>query len=381
MLRVLADENIPAVEHYLGSAARVERFAGRHLDAGRLDGADALLVRSVTPVDGRLLKGSTLRFVGSATSGHEHIDRPGLEARGIGFAYAPGSNANAVVEYVLAAIAAVGDTLEKLVAGGVVGIVGFGYVGRALARRLAALDIAFRVFDPWLDNVPHACDLPEILTCDVISLHCELTRALPWPSEHLLGPGELRTVPAQSVLINASRGAVVDNRALLRRLGESRAPAVVLDVWEGEPDIDADLLDAVTLGTAHIAGYSQDGKVLATRMLCDALGDFLDLELPHVDGPLAPPPPLQVPGDLRGAALLRHLLQARYDICRDDALLRGAVLGAGRVEARENFDELRRHYAGRRELACGVAVGPLAVPQDAALFRALDCPLVPGEAA
>jgi len=372
-LRVLADENIPAVAHYLGPAAVVEYFDGRRLAPAGLGGADALLVRSVTRVDAALVGGSALRFVGSATSGHDHIDRRCLDERGIAFAYAPGSNANSVVEYVLAAIAAIDDTLERLLQGGTVGIVGYGHVGRALAGRLQALGIDFLVYDPWLDAVPNAADLAQILDCQVVSLHCELTRELPWPSAHLLAEGELRRLTGDTLLINVSRGAVVDNRALLRRLGESDRPRIVLDVWEGEPDIDAALLERVDLGTAHIAGYSQDGKVLATQMLCDAMAACLGLSIADEGPALAPAPALALPAGTDRARLLRHLLQATYDIRRDDALLRGAIVGAGRVEAREQFDRLRREYPQRRELAGAVVTGALDEREDESLLRALGC--------
>ncbi len=373
-LSVLADENIPAVEHYLGEMASVRYFSGRHLDAAELSGVDALLVRSVTPVDRRLLADSGVRFVGTATSGFDHVDRRWLADADIAFAHAPGSNANAVVEYVLAATAVLDDFLERLLQGGRCGVVGFGHVGASLVRRLQALGIDYRVFDPWLDQaqVPRGADLDEVLSCDVVSLHCELTRDAPWPSEHLLGTAELRRMRGDSLLINASRGAVVHNTDLLRHLQQGAGPTVVLDVWEGEPDINRDLLQQVALGTAHIAGYSSDGKVLATRMICSALAACLGLPEPTVDSPLEAPAELHLAGE-GGAALLRRLLCGRYDILRDDALLRGALLAAGRVEARERFDDLRRDYAGRRELAATTVRGDVADEADIERVRALGC--------
>ena len=123
-LTILADENIPAVEHYAGASATVRRFSGRKLEPAHLEGVDALLVRSVTAVDAALLDNSDIRFVGTATSGVDHIDQQYLKHRGIAFSHAPGSNANSVVEYVLAAIAAVDDYLERVLAGAPVGIIG-----------------------------------------------------------------------------------------------------------------------------------------------------------------------------------------------------------------------------------------------------------------
>ncbi len=379
-LRILADENIPAVEHYAGSLASVERCCGRTLQPGQLAGADVLLVRSVTRVDAQLLDSSRVRFVGTATSGFDHIDREYLGRRGIAFAHAPGSNANSVVEYVLAAIAGVGEHLERVMAGAPVGVIGYGVIGRAVAARLRALGINYRVYDPWLS--PGAIDqpapLPDILGCAVITLHAELTRRQPWPSHHLLDAAALARVPADSLLINASRGPVVDNLALSALLERGGGPDVVLDVWEGEPRISHGLLGQVQLGTPHIAGYSLDGKLLATRMLVQAMA--LALELPWRDPGSAAgaAPPLQPGAHSRAAAALRHIISQRYDIAADDAALRAVTAGAELQAAAVSFDRLRRDYPARREiLGSALAPGP-ASPEVLRLLTSLGC-IAPAE--
>lgn len=374
-LRVLADENIPGVESLLGAQASVRRFSGRTLHQADLDGVDALLVRSVTPVNGALLARSAVRFVGTATSGFDHVEREYLDAAGIGFAHAPGANANAVVEYVLAAIAAVDDHLERLLAGARVGIVGFGHVGRLLAGRLRALGAEVMASDPWLPRhvLAHSVDLPALLECDILSLHCSLTDASPWPSRHLVGRGELLQMRADSLLINASRGAVVDTSALRETLAAGEGPRCVLDVWEGEPAIDAALLARVRLGTAHIAGYSREGKWRATEALCRALREQFGLTPPSPAASAGRPETLSIPPGHTGASLVRHLIAARCAIERDDALLREAVLGAGQGAAREGFDRLRRHYEDRRELAGSRLIGADLSALDERLVRALGC--------
>ena len=374
-LHILADENIPAVEHYLGAAATVQRVSGRELQRSQLEGVDALLVRSVTRVDEELLQGSKVSFVGTATSGVDHIDRDYLQRQGIGFAHAPGSNANSVVEYVLAAIAEVPGKLEQLLAGGTVGIVGYGVIGTAMAVRLQALGINYRVYDPWLDQqkLSHPASLAEILACDVITLHAELTRRQPWPSFHLLGQAELGTLRPGCLLINACRGPVVDNLALLASLRQGLGPTSVLDVWEGEPDINSALLQYVTLGTAHIAGYSLDGKMLATRMLCEALTTRWGLTAPPQNSPAGEAPALEFSQTLTGAGLIRSLLRARYDIARDDVLLRGATAGADVAGAGRSFDLLRKEYGARRELLGSIVRAPFGAQQDMEWVRGLGC--------
>jgi len=378
---ILADENIPAVAHYFGAGATVRRVAGRRLQRSQLEGVDVLLVRSVTQVNEALLHDTSVKFVGTATSGVDHIDQDYLRQRGIGFAHAPGSNANSVVEYVLAAIAEVTDKLEQLLAEGIVGIVGYGVIGSTMAARLRALGIQYRVYDPWLDEtaISNPACLARVLACDVVTLHCELTSEQPWPSFHLLADAELACLRPDGLLINASRGPVVDNLATLALLETGRGPVTVLDVWEGEPLIYHALLDQVTLGSAHIAGYSLDGKLLATRMLCDAAALQLGLALPYRGSPAGEPEALTVPDTLAGAALVRYLLKARYDIRRDDVLLRSAILGRDIAQAGVNFDLLRKQYRERRELLGSTVYGNFQSPRDIELVRGLGCvPVVIG---
>jgi erythronate-4-phosphate dehydrogenase len=375
-LRILADENIPAVTQSLGALGCVERINGRSLQRSQLQGADALLVRSVTRVNEALLTGSSIKFIGSATSGVDHIDREYLARQGIAFAHAPGSNANSVVEYVLSAIAAVDDMLERLFDGGEVGIVGYGYVGKALAARLGALNIRYRVFDPWLDqsSVSCAATLEEVLGCDVVSMHPELTTEQPWPSHHLLGQDELQRISSETLLINTSRGSVVDNDALLALLETGSGALTVLDVWDPEPNINASLLEYVTLGTPHIAGYSLDGKLKATRMLCDALAGYFQLPPLQSDSLHVAAAEISVPNTVSGSALVRHLLQCRYDITRDDGFLREMVCAAPNDHG-VGFDHLRKHYAERRELSNSLV---LCEKENHALVESLGCTTTAG---
>jgi erythronate-4-phosphate dehydrogenase len=374
-LTVLADENIPAVEDYFGPSARVQRVNGRAMERTDLNGVDVLLVRSVTRVNEALLQGSAIKFVGTATSGFDHIDREYLARQRIGFAHAPGSNANSVVEYVLAAIAATGEKLEQLLGGGTVGIIGYGVIGKAVAARFAALGVRSRIYDPWLDQhtVPNAGDLEAVLDCDVVTLHAQLTMDEPWSSHHLLGSRELQKLRAGALLINASRGAVIDNAALGDFLQAHPEAAVVMDVWEGEPEPSAALLERVALGSAHIAGYSWDGKLLATRMLSEAASRFLQLPQSGQGVQVLDVDPIEVMHDLSTAGLLRFLIQARYDILLDDQLLRETVARAQRQpDAGAGFDLLRKTYRKRRELA-GSRIQGLHSPEQLALAQALGC--------
>lgn len=360
-MKIVADENIPGLDGLAGTGMCVVRRPGRAIDVADVREADALLVRSVTQVDDALLAhASRLRFVGTATSGYDHVDRALLREQGIAFCHAPGANANSVVEYVLAAIAETDDFLERLLAGGRVGIVGYGHIGQRLGQRLDALGIAWCVSDPWKEpgGVPHAASLSDVLASEVVTLHAELTDAMPHPSRHLLAAGDLAQLTGRTLLVNASRGPVVDNTALCERLSAEDAPAVVLDVWEGEPVPDMELLDRVRFGSAHIAGYSWDGKLLATRLLLADMGLALGIPPPPVP---SEPAAALVPGDVHtgGAGLVRMLVAERYRLAEDDRLLREAMDTCMSTTSRgQAFDRLRRQYRKRRELAGSTVIDP-----------------------
>jgi len=375
-LSIVADENIAGASSCFNEFGTVRTISGRQLRNSDLTDVDVLLVRSITPVNENLLAGTAVKFVGTATSGFDHVDRAYLTERGISFAHAPGANANSVVEYVLGAVASVDDKLECLFNGGSIGVIGYGNIGKLLATRLVALGLSCKVYDPWLEhkNIPGRASLAEVLQCEVISVHAELTRKNPWPSFHLLGEAELFGMQEGALLINASRGPVVDNSALQHYLEKKHGANVVLDVWEDEPRVSEKLLSRVRFGTAHIAGYSMDGKLLATSMLKEALLQYLNLPVPRGRKNRS--------GDVislveahSGAELLRMLLRHHYDISEDDQMLRAAIRGQSSDAAAAAFDSLRKKYRSRRELFGSLVDVPLKDPVNLRIIDAMGCQL------
>lgn len=350
MMKFLIADNIPYAQELFASHGSVERFAGRQPEPRQLKDANVLLVRSITQVNQQLLDfAPQLQFVGTATIGMEHLDEQTLRKRGIHYVSSPGANAESVGEYVLTALLALAKKHQWKLAQQRVAIIGAGHTGQAAGTRLQALGLSVEYYDPpRAEREPdwQSITLQRALSADIISLHVPLTKAQKHSTYHLLNVERITQLQANQVLINASRGAVVDNQALLQRL-QTEALPTVLDVWENEPEVVPKLLDLVDIATPHIAGHSLNGKVRGTQMLYDACVDFFawhDLK-PNWSELFPAQPSLgwsctKMPTQAR---LTSWVLQ-NYDIWADDTRMREY----GRTAA--GFDQLRREYPVRFEL-------------------------------
>lgn len=351
-MRLLADENMPLVPEFFGDLGELRRLPGRRITAADVAGADVLLLRSVTRVDEALLGDSALRFVGTATIGTDHLDLAALAARQVQVASAPGCNARAVGEYVATVLAVLSAEQGWAPPERTLGIVGLGNTGSQVAALAKVLGFRVLGCDPAV-SLPGVDmrSLPALLDeADILSFHVPLTRQGPHPTFHLLDAGRLAGLRPGTVLINSSRGEVVDNRALLAELvKDGRGLTAVLDVWEGEPHVMPALLERVRFGSPHVAGYSQEGKWRGTEMiyraLCATLGRPATLSLQALQ-PAGLPPPLAVDAGLPMARLLAFVLSRACDLARDDAALRASLKEADPALA---FDGLRKDYPVRRE--------------------------------
>lgn len=341
-LRIVADENIPMLAELVGDVAEIIFLPGRTMQATDLRAADALLVRSVTQVNQALLAESSLAFVGTCTIGTDHIDRQFLAAHDIAFASAPGCNAAAVVDYVVAAMLAVYADLKTL-QNKVVGIVGYGQVGSRLKRRLQDLGITSKVCDPF--QAEATASLEEIIACDIISLHVPYTTVGEYKTHHLLGIEELQQINSGALLINTSRGQVVDNKALYPLLLQRQFHAV-LDVYEDEPAPDIKLLDALDIATAHIAGYSLHGKIRGALQVVEALFSCFAINQPVPD--LLSPWVKKI--ELPETAGLSQLIKAAYDIQADSRCFIECMRKyPDKAEKSRAFDDYRKTYPVRYE--------------------------------
>jgi len=352
---IVADENIPLLDEFFQGFGEIRRVSGRSIDRATVEQADVLLVRSVTNVNRALLEGSKVRFVGTCTIGTDHLDLDYFQRAGIQWSSAPGCNARGVVDYVLGSLQTLAEIEGADLNQRTYGVVGAGEVGGRLVKVLKGLGWNVLVCDPprQIAEDGDYVSLEQIIEqCDVISLHTPLTKSGNGSTWHLFDRERLNRLKPGAWLINASRGPVVDNAALRDVLLSREDLQAVLDVWEGEPEVDVDLADLCVLATPHIAGYSLDGKQRGTAQIyqafCAHLGQAPAIELSD----LLPPPWLaevHLNASTDPAWALATLCRSVYDPRRDDADFRRSLVGTV-DEQRKAFDLLRKHYPERREI-------------------------------
>ena len=349
---ILADENIPNVRQSFAVFGEVKTVSGRDINAAMLTDVDVLLVRSVTPVNEQLLTGSQVKFVGSATTGTDHVDMGYLAKAGIHFGHAHGANARSVTEYVLAVLAQLYVTRTIDFFDKKVGIIGLGKVGGGLYRALEKLDIYCIAYDPLIaqDSYANMASLEQVLQADIVCVHTPLTNIGEYPTSYMLDEKQLAKLKQGAVLINAGRGEVVDNKALLEAYNTNSKLITALDVWEHEPAIHQNVLARVDIATPHIAGYSFDGKVRATQMLKDLFCDFFEFENQLEKEMKLSGLELDIDSSGNTRDVVCRAILAAYPISKDDEGLRQAE-AMNDAELAAHFDALRKNYWQRREFS------------------------------
>jgi len=350
-VKIIADENIPFVKECFSSAGDVTTVHGRKISKDILIDADALLVRSITKVNKDLLEGTNVKFVATATIGFEHIDIDYLKSKNIGFASAPGSNANSVAEYVTSALLNLAEKYHFDISKKSIGIVGVGNVGSRVEKKAKALGMKVVLNDPPLKRQTgdeKYRPLNEILDCDIITLHTPLTKDGNDKTYHLADENFFAAMKDGAIFFNTCRGGVHETAALKKAIATKKLSACVLDVWEKEPEIDIELLNMVDFGTPHIAGYSYDGKIIGMIMIYNAFCGFFRIQAKHTAEDFLPP--AQIPGIVikNERSPLLFAVNTLYDISKDDANLR--LMKNEPADRRgAYFDALRKRYPVRRE--------------------------------
>lgn len=383
-MKILADTNIAHLEDFFiadgwGEPVELIKMAGREITQIQINQhqPDILLVRSVTQVNETLLKDNhSVRFVGSATIGVDHIDEAYLKQKNIGFANAAGCSRHSVAQYVLTSLFQLQP--DYLFAPITLGIVGLGNIGSTLATYAQAFGWQVLGYDPFLPKSPlNHHNFDELLQCsDVISLHIPLTYDGKHPTHHLFDESvfaKLLSVKSKvKVLINSARGSVIaENSIRMLSLNPQHTPKVVLDVFEHEPIVGKGVFDAVNIATPHIAGYTLEGKIRGTQMVYEAICHYFNKPI-RVDFKDFLPTEKVLFTDNSfyqanqfNLAQKEHLLLSlptMYDILQDDTRLREQLtlqpssIIEGTTEGLpepcvlpNDFDSLRKHYPLRRE--------------------------------
>lgn len=277
-MKVVIDEKIPFLRDALvAMGCEVLALPGSTISRDDVLDADALFVRTRTNCNEALLGGTAVRFIGTATIGYDHIDAAFCEKNGIAWSNAAGCNAGAVLQYVQAVVYAWARENKRSLAGLTLGVVGVGEIGSRVARWASSEGLRLVLNDPprekrGEEGFSSLADVAEL--CDIITFHPTLSVGGESPSYHLVDEAFFASMRKCTLFINASRGPVVDNAALLRALERNPQLCAVLDVWENEPDINLALLNKVYIATPHIAGYSAEGKINATTIVLGAFARF-----------------------------------------------------------------------------------------------------------
>ena len=292
-MKILFDDNMPFAADVFASLGDATKFNHQSLDDIDLASVDAMMIRSTSKIDGaRVAQLSSCQYLATATAGYNHLDLAALATANIETYIAAGCNATSVSEYALSGVLYAlltrgdikGSDPVSVLQGFSVGVVGLGQVGRRVMAKFTALGMTVHAYDPpraLAENKSEWNELGTILTCDIICLHAPLVKSGSSPSLHLFNEAVLAQLSPQQILLNAGRGEVIDNRALLRQAQKGLAPTLLLDVWENEPDILTDLIEYCLIATPHIAGHSLEGKTRGTFMLYEWLATQTEQAVEH----------------------------------------------------------------------------------------------------
>ena len=352
-MNIVIDENIQQAREAFSTLGNVKLLDGRILKNDNVKDSDVLIVRSITKVNKELLKNSRVKFVGTATIGTDHIDLEYLKKQNIRFADAKGCNADSVAEYVFTSLLKV--ALEKNISlkGKSIGVVGVGNIGSRIVRLAESLGMNVLKNDPPLERRglgSNYATLEDSIEADIVTFHVPMIHEGMDKTFHLLNDDNLKLIKNNTILINSSRGAVVDNEALLAA-SRNRNFDIVLDVWENEPSINIELLSKTRVATPHIAGYSYEGKVNGTKMIYNALCKFLNKqstwqpELPEIGNNK-----IKLSQGKTEEENLYNLFSSIYKIDNDDKLMR-MIQQYELNERAKYFDMLRKKYPIRREFS------------------------------
>ncbi len=355
-MKIVCAETVLLGQEAFSNAGKTVVLPDREITNKHLFDADALIVRSKTKITPDLLKGTPVKFVGTATAGTDHIDAAGLEANGIYWCAAPGCNANSVSEYLVGALLVLARRHGFDLEGKTIGVIGCGNVGSRVVAKCEALGMNVLRNDPPLAAIsadPDFLPLEQVLAeSDIVTLHVPLVKHKPWPTEHMADYLFFEQLKPGAIFVNAARGSICDYDALLAAKTGGAVSQTVIDVWSPEPAFRTDVLDLADLASPHIAGHSYEGKLNGTIACYNELCNFFEIDKTWDIAASLPAP--EVPNlkvDCAGRddeEVLLEIIRKVYDIETDDRLIREAAVHC-KIDRARNFDALRKNYRIRRE--------------------------------
>lgn len=348
MPRIIIDENIPLIKGLLEPFAEIDYLPYQEITTDAVKHADALIIRTRTKCNEKLLKNSRVKFIATATIGTDHIDADYCKQHNISWVSAPGCNAMSVKQYVMSTLLylanARGIDLKKRT----LGIIGVGNVGSKIKDMADTWEMKTILNDPPRERDENRNDfasLQELVQkADIITVHVPLINTGMDKTWHLFHEGFEKNIQRGTWFLNTSRGEVVTDGFVKAAIDHGILDAVALDVWEHEPHIDPELLHQVAIATPHIAGYSIDGKNNATHQCVSAVCRFFDWDDSTIPWAVLPEPVnkrIEINGKNKSEQEIWYeAIRRTYDVLEDDRALRANP---------GDFEKLRSQYGVRRE--------------------------------
>ena len=347
-MKIIIDDKIPYIRGAFEDVAEVIYLPGSKTTAEIAKNADAIVTRTRTICNEKLLAGSSVKFIATATIGYDHIDTDYCDAAGIKWTNAPGCNSKSVEQYIASALMVLAETKKLKLKDLCIGIVGVGNVGSKVAKICEIFGMKVLLNDPPRERAEGSDKFVSLETikneADIISLHVPLNIKGEDATFHMGNESFFSALKKRPVLINSCRGEVIETDAVKKALKTKQLSSFVCDCWENEPDLDLELLEMTEIATPHIAGYSKDGKAKGTLMSVLAISDFFGLGLNNwqPSGVELPTNPIiEIDGEgMNEQEVFSKAILHTYDIRHDDKLLRLSP---------EHFEQQRGDYPTRRE--------------------------------
>ena len=347
-MKIVADDKIPFLKGALEPFAELVYIPGKQISREILKDSDALLIRTRTICNENLLEGTSIRFIGTATIGFDHIDTHYCSKNKIIWTNAPGCNSSSVQQYIAAALLRSSSEHHFNLKDKTLGIIGVGNVGSKVEKFARSIGMNVLLNDPpraRIEGKKNFHSLNTVLSgSDILTVHVPLNIVGEDQTWHLFNEVSFKKIKRGAWFLNSSRGEVTDTCSLKKALNSGMLSGAVIDVWENEPDIDSELLQQAFIATPHIAGYSTDGKANGTSMVVNSLTKYFNLPSENWYPSNVPPPASPyISIDCNNKTdeeIIREAVIHTYNIDKDNSMLRISI---------QNFEKLRGDYPVRRE--------------------------------